>query len=88
METTFTQRAELTMGLTDSLRGQIRAIKDANDSSSHIDSRSGMGGTGDGSYSSLASQGEEGSPNDSDDEKYDEKKVSDVLSRTCSRRKS
>ena len=81
------RRSDPTVGLTDTLHGRIRAMKDASDSGSHTDLGSDIGAAGDARHSLLAGQSEENSHNDSDDEEYEEKGVSDLLSRTPSRQR-
>ena len=75
-------------GLTDSLYGQIRAIKDSSDSGSHSDSESDIDAPRDAKHSPLTGQSEESSHGGSDDEKHDTKDVSDTLSKPLSRRQS
>lgn len=82
------QNSALTKGLTDPLRGRIRARKDASDCSFYSGSGSDIDATGDASPPSLAGQSEQGSFADRDNENYHEEEVSHTIFRTQSRRNS
>lgn len=82
------QSSALTKGLTDPLRGRVRARKDASDCSSYNGSGSDIDATGDASLSSLAGQSGQGSLDVRDNENYLEEEVSNTMRRTRSRRNS
>lgn len=82
------QISALTKGLTDPLRGRVRARKYSSDCSSYSGSGSEIDATGDASPSSLTGQSEQGSFEDRDNANYHEEEVSDTFSRIQSRRSS
>ena len=88
MNSLSAHRPASTKGLTDSLRGRIRAIKHASDSDSHTDLGSDMGATSDSRHFVLAGQSEQGSFDDSNDKEHIEEAASDTQNWTRSQRKS
>ena len=78
------QRPDPAKGLTE----RIRAMKDDSDRGLHTDSGSETDTPNDERHSSIASQSEDRSGDDNDDEKYeDEEQASDKTSRTRSHQK-
>ena len=82
MKSHLPQRQKPTKVLTDLLHRRVKAIKNANDSSSHADSGSDMGATGDARHSyTPAGESQENSFDDGDEKAYEEEDVSERLSR-------